>query len=218
MIRLNVLRSLLAVVCVLSPIAAVQAAQAAAPAKVDLSAGQQKAEAVCAACHGADGNSTSPANPKLAAQHPDYLAKQLHNFKVQPPATKAERQNAIMAGFAATLSEDDIRNLAAWFGSQKLRPAVARDPALAELGQQIYRRGIAAKQVPACAGCHGANGAGMPAQFPRLQGQYADYTQAQLVAMRQGGTRQNSAQMTSIATRMTDREMAAVAEYVAGLR
>ena len=217
MIRLHFLKALVALS--LGSVAAVSAAAApAAPVKADPAAGQKVAEQVCAACHGADGNSTSPANPKLAGQHADYLAKQLSNFRVQAPATAAERQNAVMAGFAATLSETDMRNVASWFESQKQKPAVARDKALADAGLQIYRRGIPEKNVPACAGCHAPNGAGIPAQYPRLQGQWADYTEAQLVGMRQGGVRRNSAQMTTIATRLTDREVKAVAEYVAGLR
>jgi cytochrome c553 len=194
------------------------AATATAPGKIDLAAGQKIAGEVCAACHGADGNSTSPANPKLAGQHADYLVKQLHNFKAQPGAASAERQNAVMAGFAATLSEADISNVAAWFAAQKLKPSVARNKDAVELGQKIYRAGLAEKNIPACAGCHAPNGSGIPAQYPRLQGQYADYTEAQLVAMRQGGTRHNSVQMTTIATRLTDREIKAVADYIAGLR
>ena len=218
MIRLNFLKAVVVLSFGSMATLPAVAAPAAAPVKADPAAGQKVAEQVCAACHGADGNSTSPANPKLAGQHADYLAKQLHNFRVQAPATVAERQNAVMAGFAATLSDADMVNLASWFESQKLKPAVARDKALSDAGLQIYRRGIPEKNVPACAGCHAPNGAGMPAQYPRLQGQWADYTEAQLVGMRQGGVRRNSAQMTTIATRLTDREIKAVAEYVAGLR
>lgn len=192
-------------------------AQAQAPAKVDPAKGQQKAAEVCAACHGADGNSASPANPKLAAQHADYLTKQLRNFKVQPGAKEAERANAVMAGFAATLSDEDMRNLSAWFASQKLKPAAARNKDTVELGQKIYRGGIAAKSVAACAGCHSPNGAGIPAQYPRLGGQFAEYTEAQLIAFRQG-TRKNSAQMSAIAARLSDAEIKAVSDYIAGLR
>lgn len=192
-------------------------ARAQAPAKVDLAKGQQKAAEVCAACHGADGNSASPANPKLAAQHADYLYKQLRNFKVQPGAKEAERANAVMAGFAATLSDEDMRNVSAWFASQKLKPSAARNKDTVELGQKIYRGGIAAKSVAACAGCHSPNGAGIPAQYPRLAGQFAEYTEAQLVAFRQGA-RKNSAQMTAIAARLSDTEIKAVSDYIAGLR
>jgi cytochrome c553 len=192
-------------------------AHAQAPAKVDPAKGQQIAGQVCAACHGADGNSSSPANPKLAGQHADYLYKQLQNFKVKPGAKEAERANAIMAGFAATLSDDDMRNVSAWYASQKLKPSAARNKDTVELGQKIYRGGIAAKSVPACAGCHSPNGAGIPAQYPRLGGQYAEYTESQLVGFRQG-VRKNNPQMSAIAARMSDAEIKAVSDYIAGLR
>ena len=122
-----------------------------------------------------------------------------------------------MAGFAATLSDEDMRNLSAWFASQKLKPAAARNKDTVELGQKIYRGGIAAKSVAACAGCHSPNGAGIPAQYPRLGGQFAEYTEAQLVAFRQGA-RKNSAQMSAIAARLSDAEIKAVSDYIAGLR
>lgn len=186
-------------------------------AKVDPAKGQQIAAQACAACHGADGNSGSPANPKLSAQHADYLYKQLLNFKVKEGAKEAERANAVMAGFAAGLSDEDARNVSAWFASQALKPAAAKNKDIIEAGQQIYRGGIASKNVPACAGCHGPAGAGIPAQYPRLGGQFAEYTEAQLVAFRQG-VRKNSAQMAAVAARMSDAEIKAVAEYVAGLR
>ncbi len=188
-----------------------------APKKVDLAKGQQVAAQACAACHGADGNATGPANPKLAGQHADYLYKQLVNFVPKPGAKQAERVNAIMQGFASTLSDDDKRNVAAFYASQTKKPSAAKDKALVELGQQIYRGGIAAKQVPSCAGCHGPTGAGIPAQYPRLGGQWAEYTESQLSQFR-GGQRMNSAQMTAISARLSDREIKAVAEYVAGLR
>jgi cbb3-type cytochrome c oxidase subunit III len=184
---------------------------------VDIAKGQQIASQACAACHAANGNATAPANPKLAAQHPEYLAKQLHNFKVKPGAKEAERANAIMAGFAAGLSDADIKNVAAYFATQKLQPAFAKDKDLSELGKKIYRGGIAEKNIPACAGCHGATGAGMPAQYPRLGGQWSEYTEAQLTAYRQG-VRKNNAQMVTIASRLSDREIKAVSDYVAGLR
>lgn len=188
-----------------------------APRKVDLAKGQQVASQACAACHGADGNATGPANPKLAGQHADYLYKQLVNFVPKPGAKQAERVNAIMQGFASTLSDDDKRNVAAFYAGQTKKPSAAKDKALVELGQQIYRGGIAAKQVPSCAGCHGPTGAGMPAQYPRLGGQWAEYTESQLGQFR-GGQRMNSAQMTAISARLSDREIKAVSEYVAGLR
>lgn len=180
-------------------------------AKPDLVKGEQSFTAVCAACHGADGNSAIPANPKLANQHPEYLVKQLHEYK------DGKRNNAIMKGFAATLSDDDMRNIAYWLASQKAKPGFARDKELVQLGERIFRGGIPDRQVAACAGCHSPNGAGIPSQYPRLSGQHADYTAAQLVAFRDG-VRNNNAQMTGVAAKMNDREIRAVSDYIAGLR
>jgi cytochrome c553 len=187
------------------------------PAKVDLAKGEAISSQVCVACHAADGNSPTPANPKLAGQHADYLYKQLMDFKVKQGAKEAARANAIMAGFAAGLSDEDMRNVSAYLSKQALKPASAANKDIVELGQKIYRGGIAAKNVPACAGCHSPNGAGIPSQYPRLAGQYAEYTDSQLVAFRQG-LRKNSTQMTDIAARMSDVEIKAVSEYIAGLR
>lgn len=191
--------------------------KAARAPRPDRAAGQQVAAGVCAGCHAADGNSPSPANPKLAAQHAAYLAKQLHNFKPQADGKPPERNNAIMQGFAAALSDQQIRDVSAYFATQKLKPAAAKNKDLVELGQKIYRGGITDKGVPACAGCHSPNGAGIPDQYPRLQGQYADYTESQLVAFR-SGVRANSAQMMTISARLSDKEIKAVSDYIAGLR
>jgi len=191
--------------------------KAARAPRPDPAAGQQVAAGVCAGCHAADGNSPSPANPKLAAQHAAYLAKQLHNFKPQADGKPPERNNAIMQGFAAALSDQQIRDVSAYFATQKLKPAAAKNKDLVELGQKIYRGGITDKGVPACAGCHSPNGAGIPDQYPRLQGQYADYTESQLVAFR-SGVRANSAQMMTISARLSDKEIKAVSDYIAGLR
>ncbi|MFM1991156.1 MAG: hypothetical protein RJA99_4113 [Pseudomonadota bacterium] len=185
--------------------------------KVDLARGQQIAAQACAACHGADGNATGPANPKLAGQHADYLYKQLVNFVPKQGAKEAERANAIMQGFASTLSDDDRRNVAAYYASQAKKPSAAKDKQLVELGQKIYRAGIPEKQVPSCAGCHGPAGAGIPAQYPRLSGQWAEYTESQLTQFR-GGQRKNSAQMMTISARLSDAEIKAVSDYIAGLR
>lgn len=181
------------------------------PAKPDLAKGQEKATQVCAACHTADGSRGSPANPILAGQHAEYLVKQLTEFKA------GKRANAIMSGMAAPLTEEDMRNLAAFYHGKQAKPGFAKNKETVLLGEKIYRGGIAAKQVPACAGCHTPTGAGIPAQYPRLGGQHAEYTEAQLVAFRSGG-RANSAQMTGIAARMSDKEIKAVSDYVAGLR
>ncbi|GAB3356146.1 MULTISPECIES: c-type cytochrome [Giesbergeria] len=183
----------------------------AGPAKPDLAKGEASYAAVCAACHAADGNSTIAANPKLAQQHPEYLVKQLHEFK------SGKRANAIMSGMVAALTEDDMRNIAAWVATKPAAPAFAKDKALVTLGERIYRGGIADRNIAACAGCHSPNGAGIPSQYPRLAGQHADYTAAQLVQFRDG-VRTNSAQMTGVAAKLNDREIKAVADYIAGLR
>jgi cytochrome c553 len=185
--------------------------------KADLQKGAAIAAQVCAACHAADGNSSIADNPILAGQHAAYLSKQLHNFQVKPNAKKAERENAIMAGFAAGLSEEDIRNVTAFYASQVTKPSYAQKKDVLALGQKIYRAGVPARGIPACVGCHAPNGAGIPAQYPRLSGQYAQYTKTQLAAFR-SGARANSAQMNKISAQLTDQEMEALAEYIAGLR
>ncbi len=185
--------------------------------KADLEKGKATAGAVCAACHMPDGNSMIPDNPILAGQHAAYTKKQLYNFKVKPGAKEAERANAIMAGFAAMLSDDDIRNVAAFYASQAAKSAGAQRKELVELGSAIYKAGVPSKAVPSCAGCHGPNAAGIPAEYPRLAGQHAKYTESQLVGFR-GGVRKNSAQMTAIAAKMSDAEIAAVSEYIASLK
>ncbi|WIT12493.1 c-type cytochrome [Paucibacter sediminis] len=191
--------------------AAAVANEPAAAAKPDLAKGQATSTQVCAACHTADGSRGSPANPILQGQHADYLAKQLDEFK------SGKRNNPIMKGMAGTLSPEDMKNVAAFYASKQAKPGFAKDKALVALGEKIYRGGIADRQIPACAGCHSPNGAGIPAQYPRLAGQHSDYTEAQLNAFR-SGLRTNSAQMTGIAAKMNDREIKAVADYVAGLR
>jgi len=189
-------------------------AAAAAPAKVakpDLVKGEASFTAVCASCHGADGNSGTPANPKLAQQHPEYIVKQLEEFK------SGKRKSAIMKPLASALSEQDMRDIAWFVGSKKVKTGFSKDKDTIAMGERIYRGGIADRMVPACAGCHSPNGAGIPAQYPRLGGQHADYTVAQLVAFRDG-VRLNSAQMTGVAAKLNDREIKAVADYIAGLR
>lgn len=187
------------------------AADAKAPAKPDLARGQEISTQVCAACHTADGSRGSPANPILAGQHADYLTKQLTEFK------SGKRANAVMSGMAGPLTEADMKNVAAFYASKTAKPGASKNKDTVLLGEKIYRGGIAAKQVPACAGCHSPNGAGIPAQYPRLSGQHGDYVEAQMVAFRQG-TRNNSVQMTAIAAKMSDKEIKAVSDYIAGLR
>jgi cytochrome c553 len=183
------------------------AGEAAAP---DLAKGEASFGAVCAACHAPDGNSLIPANPKLAQQHPEYIIKQLTEFKA------GKRENAIMNGMAATLSESDVINVAYWVTSKKATPGASKEKELVLLGEKIYRGGIADRQVPACAGCHSPNGAGIPGQYPRLSGQHPDYAVAQLTAFRDG-LRKNSLQMSQVAFKLNDREIKAVADYIAGL-
>ncbi|MFT4242955.1 MAG: c-type cytochrome [Acidovorax sp.] len=183
----------------------------AAAKKPDLAKGEASFTAVCAACHGADGNSAIAANPKLSQQHPEYLVKQLQDFK------SGKRNDAVMKGFATALSDDDMKNIAYWVASKAAKPGFAKDKDLVALGERIYRGGIADRNIAACAGCHSPNGAGIPAQYPRLSGQHADYTAKQLVEFRDG-KRANSIQMTQVAAKLNDKEIKAVADYIAGLR
>ena len=188
------------------------------PFKGDAAKAQGIASQVCAACHAADGNSQIPANPKLAGQIPEYLYKQLVEFK---PAAgkKAERENPVMAGMVANLSAADMRNLAAYFAAKEAKPGAAKSKDLVALGQLIYRGGIASQGIAACASCHGPNGAGMPSQYPRLAGQHAEYVVAQLKAFRSGARANDlNETMRGVAGRLSDREIDAVADYIAGLR
>lgn len=188
------------------------------PAGPDPSRAEPIVRQLCVACHGLDGNSAQPVNPVLAGQHAAYTAKQLANFKAQG-GSPAERPHSVMSPMVATLSVEDMRNLAAYFEMQQPNPRAARDAELVTQGQAIYRGGISSKAVTACGACHGPNGAGMPAQYPRLAGQFAQYVAAQLNAFR-AGTRANdpNRMMRTIAERLSDKEIAAVAEYVSGLR
>ena len=191
------MKSLLALTLLAALAAPSFAVDAKAPAKADLAKGQEKSTQVCGACHTSDGTRGVPANPIIAGQHADYLAKQLHEFK------SGKRANPVMTGMASTLTEEDILNVTAFYASKQAKPGFAKNKATV--------------QVPACAGCHSPTGAGIPAQYPRLAGQHADYTEAQLVAFR-AGTRLNAPQMITIAARMSDKEIKAVADYMAGLR
>jgi len=169
------------------------------------------AKAVCAACHGADGNSAASTFPKLAGQQAAYIVKQLTNFK------EGTRDNPVMKPIASSLSPEDMQGLATYFSSQKSKEAGAKTNGAGSLGEKIYRGGIAANKVPACAACHSPNGAGIPIRFPRLAGQYADYTLAQLQAF-STGARANAPMMKMIAARLSAEEMAAVADYIQGMR
>ena len=212
--------SLLAVTmaCVVLPASANEHG-AAAPAKADLAKGGTLFESgdaarglpACVSCHGAAGNSTIAANPKLAGQIDAYVYKQLTDF------TTPKRNQAIMSAYAKMLTDDEKRDIAAYLGAQKQKPGAAKNKDTVDLGRKIYRGGIAERGVAACAGCHGAAGAGVPSQYPRLAGQHQDYALAQLIAFKEGG-RKNSAPMTTLAQRMSKDEMAAVVDYIAGLK
>jgi cytochrome c553 len=193
-------------------------AQSAAPAAAspaasapDPTRGAAVATAVCVACHSIDGSRGAAANPIIQGQHPDYLVKQLAEFKA------GVRKSPIMQPIASGLSEADMKNVAAFYASKQPKPGFARNKELVSLGEKIFRGGIADRNIPACSGCHGPSGAGIPAQYPRLAGQHTEYTEAQLAAFRAGG-RQNSLVMLDVAAKLNDREIKAVSDYVGGLR
>jgi cytochrome c553 len=223
--RFSMLPSLMiALLAAAAPVHANEPAKAAY--KGDAAKGQPIAAAVCGACHGPDGNSVVPVNPKLAGQNAEYLFKQMKNFKGGPEG-KPERNNAIMNGMIAAYSEEQMRDFAAYFSSQTQKGEVAKNRETVEMGQKLYRAGDLTKGLPACAACHGPAGAGIPAQFPRIGGQYADYLEAQLKAFRASGAdpkdpngRDNdpNRMMRMVAVKMTDPEIKAVADYIAGLR
>ena len=182
-----------------------------APVPADPAKGKLIAEQICAACHGVDGNSVAAANPVLAGQHPDYIVKQLTEFK------SGKRNNAIMLGMASSLSGQDMKNVAAWFGTQKPKAREAQDPKTMEAGRAIYRTGIASAKVPACMACHGPAGNGMPSQYPRVGSQFGSYIEAQMLAFKKG-ERANNPIMTDIAKRMSDNDIKTVSNYISGLR
>jgi cytochrome c553 len=217
-VSLPFVKSLLVATLALSGVAGAAEAQPAAvkadPAKGATlydSGDAARSLPACVSCHGAAGNSTIVANPKLAGQIGAYVHKQLVDF------TTPARNQPVMTLYAKMLTDDEKTNIAAWLATQQPKPGAAKNKDTVELGRKIYRGGIAGKGVAACASCHGATGAGIPVQYPRLAGQHQDYTLAQLVAFR-SGARNNSPQMTALAQRMSDEEMKAVADYVAGLK
>lgn len=202
-----------------APAAASAHAAAPAPVKADPAKGGSlydtgdaaRSLPACVSCHGAAGNSTIAANPKLAGQVPAYVHKQLVDF------TGPDRNQPVMTTYAKMLTDDEKMNVAAYLGAQKQKPGAAKNKETLDLGKKIYRGGIAEKGVAACASCHGATGAGLPIQYPRLAGQHQDYTVAQLTSFR-SGARKNSGPMTALSKRMSDDEMKAVADYIAGLK
>jgi cytochrome c553 len=193
-------------------------AQAAA-GKPDLAKAQTIVNQVCAACHGTDGNSPTPVNPSLAAQPAEYISLQLAHFK------SGVRANPVMQGMAAGLSPEDMKALGAYFSQQKPKNQPAKDATLVTAGQSLYRGGDLAAGIPACAACHSPTGAGIPKNYPRLAGQHADYTLAQLKAFKAGergadkdGKDVNGRVMNAVAAKLSDAQMKALAEYAQGLR
>ena len=183
----------------------------------DENKGKQIAGQICAACHASDGNSVIPTNPILAGQHSAYIEKQLHNFQVKQGNKKAMRENAVMLGFASALDDKQISDLAAFYSKQTISPSYAKDKDLALSGELLYRAGDLKNGVPACGSCHGPKGSGIPDQYPRISGQHAEYTKATLLAFKKG-MRANNSQMMTISSRMSDEQISAISEYLAGLR
>lgn len=199
--------------------ATVTAQAETAAAKGDATKAQTIANQVCAGCHAADGNSTAPANPKLAGQPAEYITKQLKNFKdaAKEPSKEGARKSSVMGAMTATLSDQDMLNLGVYYAEKTIKPSSAKLPY--DAGKKVYQGGNSGTGVPACAACHGPTGAGIPSQFPRLGGQHADYILAQLKAFRTGDRLNDAGKMMrTIANKMTDQEMLAVANYVSGLK
>ena len=203
---------------VLASVFITAAAHAQVAVKGDPAKAQQLVKQVCSACHNLDGNSTIPANPVIAGQHPEYAFKQLLNFKSEG-GKPADRPSPVMTGIVASLSRDEMANLALYFGGQQAKPRAARDAELVKLGEAIYRGGVMNRNIPACSSCHGPNGAGMPAQFPRLAGQHAQYTEEKLRQFRSGERANDpNRMMRLVAQKLSDKEIAGLAQYVQGLR
>ena len=210
--------SLLTLLCAMTAFGAQAADAAKAAPKGDAARGQAIASTVCVACHGPDGNSPLAANPKLAGQHADYLLKQMKNFKAAE-GKQPERVSAIMNGMIAAFDEGQMRDLSAYFAAQTQKGEAAKNRETIELGQKLYRGGDQAKGLPACAACHGPAGAGIPAQYPRIGGQFAEYTEIQLKSFRDSvRTNDPNKMMRMVALKMTDVEIKAVSDYIAGLR
>ena len=182
----------------------------------DVKKGAALAQGLCAACHASDGNSVIPANPILAGQHYTYLKNQLNYFQVKEGEGKAKRENAVMLGIASGLSSDDIDNLAAYYSQQKIKPSYASNLELAKVGEVVYKAGDNSKGIPSCSSCHGPRGLGVPGQFPRISGQHATYTASTLKSYK-NGSRANNKQMMEISSRLTEAQINALAEYLAGL-
>ena len=182
----------------------------------DAKKGEALAQGLCAACHASDGNSVIPANPILAGQHYTYLRNQLNYFQVKEGEDKAKRENAVMLGIASGLSSDDIDNLAAYYSQQKIKPSYTSNLELAKVGEAVYKAGDNSKGIPSCSSCHGPRGLGIPGQYPRISGQHATYTASTLKSYK-NGSRANNKQMMAISSRLTEAQINALAEYLAGL-
>ena len=182
----------------------------------DAKKGAALAQGLCAACHASDGNSVIPANPILAGQHYTYLKNQLNYFQVKEGEESAKRENAVMLGIASGLSSDDIDNLAAYYSQQKIKPSYASNLELAKVGEVVYKAGDDIRGIPSCSSCHGPRGLGVPGQFPRISGQHATYTASTLKSYK-NGSRANNKQMMAISSRLTEAQINALAEYLAGL-
>ena len=182
----------------------------------DAKKGAILAQGLCAACHASDGNSVIPANPILAGQHYTYLKNQLNYFQVKEGEDRAKRENAVMLGIASGLSSDDIDNLAAYYSQQKIKPSYASNLELAKVGEVVYKAGDDSRGLPSCSSCHGPRGLGVPGQFPRISGQHATYTASTLQSYK-NGSRANNKQMMAISSRLTEEQINALAEYLAGL-
>ena len=182
----------------------------------DAKKGAALAQGLCAACHASDGNSAIPTNPILAGQHYSYLRNQLNYFQVKEGEDKAKRENAVMLGIASGLSSDDIDNLSAYYSQQKIRPSYASNIELAKAGGVVYKGGDEGRGVPSCSSCHGPRGLGIPGQYPRISGQHATYTASTLKSYK-NGSRANNKQMMMISSRLTEEQINALAEYLAGL-
>ena len=213
------MKPLLLLVAALGLCTAAPAMAEDAAAKPDLAKAQTLVNQVCAACHGANGNSPTAANPRIAGQPAAYIALQLAHFKA------GIRVNPVMQGMAAALTPEDMYALGVYFSQQTPKPMAATDATLARAGQKLYRGGDAATGVPACAACHAPTGSGIPKNYPRLAGQYGEYSYAQLKAFKAGergadmdGKDVNGRTMATIAARMSDAQMKAVAEYTTGLQ
>jgi cytochrome c553 len=210
-------RSLLTRLCAMTAFGAQAADTHKAAPKGDAARGQAIVATVCVACHGPDGNSPLAANPKLAGQHSEYLLKQMQNFKAVD-GKQPERVSPIMNGMIAAYDEGQMRDLAAYFATQAQKGEAAKSRETIELGRKLYRGGDQSKGLPACAACHGPAGAGIPAQYPRIGGQFAEYTEVQLKSFREGTRASDpNKMMRMVAIKMTDAEIKAVADYIAGL-